>query len=235
MALKLLARRRLIWGLLGLAILYAIAAYMAAPALWKLATRGTLSDRPEMLTRTTDGIAGDPINVAIVGSKADVIKAFVAAGWHPADPITLRSSIEIGLSVVLDRKYADAPVSTLIFEGRKQDLAFEKPIGISADKRNHIRLWEDQADVLGRTAWFASASLDGGVGLSRDTGQITHRIDPDVDAERDLVIKDLEATGQVVKTWSIPGRGATKKSYNGEGDPYFTDGLITVAELKPAS
>jgi hypothetical protein len=235
MARSGVARYRLIWGLAGLIIAYGIVSYLAAPEIWKLATRGSMADRPEMLTRTTDGIAGDPINIALVGSKSEVIKAFVAAGWHPADPITLRSSVDIGLSVVLDRKYADAPVSPLIFEGRKQDLAFEKAVGVSADKRNHIRLWEDKADVLGRTAWFGSASLDGGVGLSRDTGQITHRIDPDVDAERALVVKDLEATGEVVKTWTIPGRGATKKAYNGEGDPYFTDGLIAVAELKPAA
>lgn len=233
MAQKILTRRRLAWGLVGLILAYGAVSYLVAPEIWTVMTRGRIAERPDMLTRTTDGIAGGPINVGIVGSRTEVIKAFVAAGWHPADPITLRSSIDIGLSVVLDRRDADAPVSPLIFEGRKQDLAFEKPVGVSADRRNHIRLWEDKTEIVGRTAWLAAASLDKGVGLSHDTGQITHHIDADVDAERDLVIKDLEATGMVVKTWSIPGRGATKEAFNGEGDPYFTDGLITVAELKP--
>jgi hypothetical protein len=233
MGKPVLSRRQLLWALCALVAAYGIAAYLAAPAIWDMVTRGSISKRPDMLTRTTDGIAGDAINVGLVGSKADVINAFVAAGWHPADPITLKSSIEIGLSVVLDRRYADAPVSPLIFEGRKQDLAFEKPVGVSADRRNHIRIWKDSSEIVGKTAWLASASLDRGVGLSHDTGQITHHIGPDIDAERDLVIKDLEATGMVVKTWSIPGRGATREAFNGEGDPYYTDGLITVAELKP--
>jgi len=34
-----------------------------------------------------------------------------AAGRYPADPITLKSSIEIVCSVLLDRPYKDAPVT----------------------------------------------------------------------------------------------------------------------------
>jgi hypothetical protein len=52
-----------------------------------------------------------------------------AAGWFPADPITLRSSIEIVGSVVLDRPFHDAPVSPLYYDGKKQQLAYEKPDG----------------------------------------------------------------------------------------------------------
>lgn len=233
MASRRLSTRHLAWGILVLLAAYGTVAYFAAPEIWTVMTRGKIADRPEMVTRTTDGIAGDPINIALVGSKENVIRAFVAAGWHPADPITVKSSVEIGLSVVLDRRYADAPVSPLIFEGRKQDLAFEKPVGVSPDRRNHVRLWQDVSEIVGRTGWLGAASMDKSVGLSHDTGQITHHIAPDVDAERNLVIQDLEATGKVAKTWSIPGRGPTKEAFNGEGDPYFTDGMITVAELKP--
>ncbi len=65
-----------------------------------------------------------------------------AAGWYPADPITLKSSIEIVGSVLLDRPYRDAPVSNLYYLGRREDLAYEKPIGASADRRNHVRYWK---------------------------------------------------------------------------------------------
>lgn len=70
-----------------------------------------------------------------------VTRAFAAAGWDPADKITLLSSVEIGLSVVLNRPDLDAAVSALLFEGRNQDLAFEKPMGTSADERHHVRFW----------------------------------------------------------------------------------------------
>ena len=82
-----------------------------------------------MVTRTGQGIPGDPMNVGLVGDKRDVVCAMHAAGWYPADPITLKSSIEIVGSVLLDRPYKDAPVSNLYYLGRREDLAFEKPIG----------------------------------------------------------------------------------------------------------
>ena len=66
-----------------------------------------------MVTRIAGDIPGDALNVGLVGSKEDVLRAMNAAGWFPADPITLSSSIEIVGSVVLDRPYHDAPVSPL--------------------------------------------------------------------------------------------------------------------------
>ena len=57
-----------------------------------------------------------------------------AAGWFPADPVTWRTSVEIVGSVVLDRPYHDAPVSPLYYQGKKEQLAFEKPDGKSADR-----------------------------------------------------------------------------------------------------
>jgi hypothetical protein len=161
------------------------------------------------------------------------MRAFDAANWDPADKITLRSSIDIGLSVVLDRPDLDAPVSALLYEGRKQDLAFEKPVGGSADQRNHVRFWlTDKVGSDGRPLWLGSASFDRGVGLSHDTGQITHHIGPDVDAERNLVISDLTTSGKLSSSYEIPGVGATKEGRNGGGDPYYTDGKALVGVLK---
>ena len=70
------------------------------------------------------------------GVNEDVLRAMHEAGWFPADPITLRTSIEIVGSVVLDRPYRDAPVSPLYYNGKKEQLAFEKPDGRSLSHRN---------------------------------------------------------------------------------------------------
>ena len=101
----------------------------------------------------------------------EVLCAMSAAGWHPADPITLRSSIEIVGSVLLDRPYRDAPVSHLYYNGRRQDLAFEKPAGKSADRRHHVRFWRalDHGQE-GRAVWLGAVTFDRGVGFSRDDG-----------------------------------------------------------------
>jgi hypothetical protein len=217
-----------------LAALYLALAYAFLPTFWTWWDDKESPASTYMLTVTPQGIPGDPINVGLVGSKEQVLRAFAAAKWDPADSITLRSSIEIGASVILERPYPDAPVSTLLYDGRHQDLAFEKPIGKSADQRHHIRLWLVSSDGEdNRPMWLASASFDRGVGLSHDTGQITHHIGPDVDAERDNVIGDLANAGVLLRQYQIPGRGPTSSGRNGGGDPYFTDGMVTVGVLAP--
>lgn len=214
---------------------YLAVSYFLVPELWLFHDDRRKSPLNAMVTSTEQGIPGDPINVGLVGSKEQIIRAFNAAGWDAADKVTLRSSVDIGLSVVLDRPDLDAPVSPLFYEGRKQDLAFEKPVGRSADQRNHVRFWQTTKPAEGNgPLWLGSASFDRGVGLSHDTGQITHHIGPDLDAERDLVIGDLVDAGQVAQTYEIPGVGATKTGRNGGGDPYYTDGKALVGVLKPA-
>ncbi|PSH63041.1 MULTISPECIES: LssY C-terminal domain-containing protein [Phyllobacterium] len=227
--------RMAVSGLIALLITYFLIAYFVVPEIWILRDAGR-ADFGKMVTTTEQDIPGDPINVGLVGSKEEVIRGFAAASWDPADKITLRTSIDIGLSVVLDRPDLDAPVSALLFDGRKQDLAFEKPVGKSADRRNHVRFWlTKKTGADGRPLWLGSASFDRGVGLSHDTGEITHHIGPNIDAERDLVISDLLKAGQLSSTYEIRGIGATRTGRNGGGDPYFTDGEALVGVLRQAA
>ena len=105
--------------------LYVLVSYLVLPATWTRVEHEPGLSKRAMVTSTAQGIPGGPINVGLIGSREDVVAAFHAAGWYPADPVTLRSSIEIIGSVLLDRPYNDAPVSPLYFDGRREDLAFE--------------------------------------------------------------------------------------------------------------
>jgi hypothetical protein len=225
-------RRRYIVVLATVIVCYVTVSYLILPATWsRIEHEPGLAGRP-MVTKTAQGIPGDPINVGLTGSREDVVSAFHVAGWHPADPITLKTSLEIIGSVVLDRPYKDAPVSPLFFEGRREDLAFEKPHGVSADRRQHVRLWlvlEKGADA--GPVWLGSASFDSGVTLSRDTGQVTHKISPSIDGERDRLMSDLNQAQMVMSIHQTKGIGPTLNGRNGEGDPYYTDGEIWVATL----
>jgi hypothetical protein len=218
--------------LAGLLAAYLLLAYFMLPALWSHHEHEPGLASLPMVTRTASDIPGDALNVGLVGSKGDILHAMHAAGWSPADPITLRSSIEIVGSVVLDRPYHDAPVSPLFYEGKKEQLAFEKPDGRSADRRHHVRFWEVlDRGTDARPVWLGSITFDRGVGLSHDTGQVTHHIAPDIDAERDLLMRDLCDAGMVQNLFQISGTGPTLFGRNGEGDPYYTDGEIDVATL----
>ena len=228
----IVGKRRALIILAGVLLLYLMTAYLALPALWNHHEHDPGLASLPMVTRTSAGIPGDPLNVGLVGSREDVLRAMHAAGWFPADPVTLRTSIEIVGSVVVDRPYPGAPVSPLYYEGQKQQLAFEKPDGRSADKRHHVRFWmvlEKGSDD--RPVWLGSITFDRAVGLSRDTGQVTHHIAADIDAERDLLMRDLSAAGMVENLFQISGIGPTMFARNGEGDPYYTDGEIYLATL----
>jgi LssY C-terminus len=113
------SKRRWLFVLAAAAILYLALAYVVLPALWSHHEHEPGLASLPMVTRTSTGIPGDALNVGLVGDKEDVLRAMHAAGWFPADPITLRSSVEIVGSVVLDRPYHDAPVSPLFYDEKR--------------------------------------------------------------------------------------------------------------------
>src|SRR4051794_5537174 len=104
-------RSRYFWLLGAVISIYVFVSYLILPATWaRIEREPGLSKRP-MVTSTAQGIPGDAINVGLTGMKEDVVSAFHAAGWYPADPVTLRTSLEIIGSVLLNRSYKEAPVS----------------------------------------------------------------------------------------------------------------------------
>jgi hypothetical protein len=224
--------RRLAAAAISAVAAYVVLAYVFAPFFWRHFEHQPRLAEMEAITRTSLGIPGDAINVGLVGTEDDVLCAMNAAGWKPADPVTLRSSLRIVRSVLFDRPYEGAPVSPLFYDNRKQDLAFEKPSGKSATTRHHVRFWKAlDAGEDGRPVWLGSATFDDSVGVSHYTGQMTHHVAPDIDAERDLLSNDLAAANKVETSYSVSGVGPTLFARNGGGDPYFTDGDIAFAKL----
>ncbi|MGA0562150.1 LssY C-terminal domain-containing protein [Ancylobacter sp. VNQ12] len=227
------AAHALWWGLAAILVWGALA-YVMLPRLWTHHERQPGIKHLPMVTQTKQGIPGDPIDIGLVGTREDVIRSMYAAGWQPADPVTLKSSIEIVGSVLLRRPDPQAPVSPLYYDGRVEDLAFEKEVGRSANRRDHVRFWKVMdAGTEGAPVWLGSATYDRGVGLSHYTGAVTHHIGPDVDAVRDLIIGDLKAAGVVRDIYQVTGLGPTLFGRNGGGDRYYTDGELWFARLMP--
>ena len=221
--------------LLSLIIAYTLLAYVVLPAFWTHYEHQKGLAALPMVTRTAQGIPGDPLNVGLIGHQSELVCAMHAAGWYPADRITLKSSIEIVGSVLLDRPYRDAPVSNLYYLGRREDLAFEKPDGRSADHRHHVRFWKvlDEGQEK-RPVWLGDAAFDRSVGVSGYTGAVTHHIDGDIDAERKFLLTELEAAGMVEAKYQVTGIGPTVAGRNGGGDLYYTDGEVWILRLVEA-
>ena len=193
-----------------------------------------LADLPRV-TRTKRGISGDPLNVAFIGSLEDLHLAMLEAGWFPADPITLKSSLKIATGTIFHRTYVDAPVSNLVVWNRHQDLAFEQPAGKDPRRRHHVRFWRAALlDANGRPLWVGAATFDTHVGFSHTTGGITHHIDAEIDKERDKLVTDLRRTGNLASVYWVDGFHDKLTGKNGGGDPYHTDGRLEVGVLVTA-
>ncbi len=212
---------------------YALFAYVVMPASWRQYHRLAGSREPFGVTRTAEGIAADPLNVALVGTRGEVVEALRAAGWCPADRITIQSGLRDATSVLFHRPYASAPVSTHLLWGRPQDLAFEQIVGGSPRRRHHVRLWQATRPLDPRsTVWLGAATYDLRVGFSSYTGEIIHHIEPRVDAERDRLMQDLGGAGLLARMDCIAGLRAPGRDRNGSGDDYETDGRLCVAVLR---
>ncbi|MCI0333601.1 MAG: LssY C-terminal domain-containing protein [Planctomycetes bacterium] len=220
--------------LLGLLVIYLLAAYVVAPYGWKRYARHdpSFDDNPR-ITQTKDGHPGDPLNVSLIGTEEQIDTIMQAAKWYPAAALGLRSDLKIAADTVLKRPDDKAPVSKLYLFGRKEDLAFEQPVGNNPRQRHHVRFWKtaDKNDD-GRPIWMGSASYDERVGFSHTTGQITHHIAPDVDAERDHLFDDLKKTGDLAEDYAVDGFHKQVEGRNGGGDRWYTDGRLFVGVTK---
>jgi hypothetical protein len=229
------SRRKQVLVAVGvLLVVYLVVAYLVMPFLWNRYTNRhpSLADIPG-ITHTKNGIPGDPVNVALIGTQAEVLKIMVAAKWYPADPLTLHSCLEIAAASVLKHPYDKAPVSNLILFDRKQDLAFEQPVSADPRQRHHVRFWKtDRADPAGRPLWVGAAIFDQGEGFSHTTGQVTHHTAADIDTERDKLFRDLEQTGYFSEVFLVPEFHKILNGHNGGGDPWHTDGSLHAGVIK---
>ena len=183
-------------------------------------------------TTTAQGRQGDAINVAFIGTEEELHRMFAAAGWYAADAITMETSIRIAADVVVHKPYAHAPVSDLYVWDRKQDAAFEQPVGDSPKQRHHVRFWcSPELDRNGEPLWLGAATYDERVELSRTTGGITHKIGPEIDRERNKLVNDAARAGVLDGYYWVDPFHKDRQGRNGGGDPYVTDGRLAVGVI----
>ena len=239
------ADNRLPW-ILATAVTYVIAAYVVLPRAVRMSLKVLQRKRVPRYTITGDGLPGDPVNLVLKGTRAQLDAAF-AAGWLQADPLTLASSWRMVRTFLLNRPYPTAPFSTLYLYGRGQDVGFQKAIDNSPRRRHHVRFWalslERTEAMLGRVSfwmnddrpgdhgevfWIGAGTKDTGFSLTRLTFQVTHATDADTNAERNFIITELKQSGVIGEVNVYQPRQrlpATRVNH------YVTDGEIGAASL----
>ncbi|MFV0434604.1 MAG: LssY C-terminal domain-containing protein [Leucobacter sp.] len=226
------------FGILFFVVFWVILAYLVLPRLHRILTTVYVPDYFIGRTRTSDGLLGDPINLAVRGTAPQLHEALEQAGWTRADPITLRSTWGIIASTLTRRSYDRAPVSPLFLFGRKQDFAYQQEVEGNPAKRHHVRFWRTPDGWLlpggARVDWLAAGTFDRAVGLSLFTLQITHKIDADIDVERDHVIATVRDANRHAELEVLIDFSTGYHSRNGGGDSIRTDGNLPILDVRSA-
>ena len=216
-------------------VFWAALAYLVLPRVHRILTRIYLPDYFIGRARTSDGLLGDPVNLALLGSEDQVHAAMRRAGWTRADDVDLASSRRIILSTLTRRSYEEAPVSPLFIFGRQQDFAYQQEVDGSPGKRHHVRFWRCPPGwVLPggvRVDWLAAGTYDRSVGLSLFTLQITHKIAENTDDERDHILAALTQAVPEADVTVIRDFSTGYHARNGGGDTISTDGDLPVVDL----
>jgi hypothetical protein len=232
---------------------YILGAYILIPGIMRIIRIFIKPNHIPHYSTTPDGLASDPVNIGVVGTRDQVIKAMTAAGWHLADKRTIGTVLKMGVAIVLRKPYLNAPFSNLYLFGRKQDLGFQLPVNDSPNSRHHVRFWSCsplisdiekrhisfwQRHILKepkaeRQLWLGAASLDVGLGIIMHNAQLTHAVHPDTDAERNLIVKMLSKAGRVRSKKVIKVGEAYKLRNRVFRTHLKTDGKVVILTLKP--
>lgn len=228
------------WQVVTLLVFWVVVSYLALPRLHRILSQIYVPNYFIGRTRTSDGLLGDPVNLAVRGDERQIHHAMKAAGWHRADEITAASTWAIIVSTLSRRSYPAAPVSPLLLFGRRQDFAYQQEVDGDPGQRHHVRFWKCPSGWLlpgGHQAdWLAAGTYDKSVGLSLFTLQFTHKIEANTDVERDYIVDSVTAADPAVDVDVIADFSSGYHSRNGGGDTIVTDGnlpILRLAEVTP--
>src|SRR5450432_4497539 len=190
-----------------------------------------VASMPSRTHATARRLPSDLTNVAIVGSSERIAAAFAAAGWSAARPLSFRRRVQWLRAIGERHGFESAPMSSLSLNGAQADMSWEKGLN-DISKRHHIRLWKQPGAWEGQDVWIGAATRDVDFGFLRPGRPFTHKIEADVDRERDKVAYDLAFTG-CTKTLDWAARtNVPRVADNGTGDAMTTDTRLAVVELK---
>ena len=172
----------------------------------------------------------DVTNLMFLGTEESLTAAFKEAGWMPAQRLNGESKLETFRAIVEQRGYQEAPVSTILLDGRAPDLVFEK-LTNTFNARHHLRVWRRPDLFNGRQVWVCAATHDIGIDFSEQDHTFIHKIDSHIDLARAKVVNDLLFTGRVTALSLVARPEVPTSGYNATGDQFLTDGAMAVLQF----
>jgi hypothetical protein len=179
------------------------------------------------------GNPGDMVNFVIVGTQEHAQAALEAADWHLADVDSKEAGLKAVLNTYQKKDYLEMPMSHLYLFDRMQDFGYEQAQAFSVvASRHHFRMWKAPFTWNGEVVFVGAGTHD--VGFEKDvrSGHRTHKIDPNVDLERENIAQSLQKSGKTKSmTYYLPPN-PVQDAKNASGGGYHSDGRLLVVFLQ---
>ena len=182
-------------------------------------------------TSTPKGRDADVVNLAFIGSQEQVQKAFDAAGWKTGDAMRRSTALHEIHAFLVVGNYAHGPMSKQLLNGKAADSTWEKGLD-SLAKRHHLRIWSARETFQGQSIWLSAATREIEASLSLRKREFVHHVDPNIDSEREMVVRDLRLAGCVDRVHVDRRSRMPHAVVNATGDDLYTDAAITFVKLK---
>jgi len=178
------------------------------------------------------GNPGDMVNFLIIGNEDQMKQVFTNAGWVHVDADVQATVLAGFLASMSKESYLTMPMSPLYLFGRQQDYgwAHAEPITVVAS-RNHLRVWKAPFTVEGRMVWVGAATHDIGFEKDQRNNGLTHKIDPNIDLERDYVEKTLSTTGLVTEVTHFLPQNPMQEAKTATGGSFHSNGQVLILKL----
>jgi hypothetical protein len=171
----------------------------------------------------------DVVNLLFIGSSEEVHRAFQAAGWNGSIPLSTRSSIRAIRAIAERTAFPNAPMRTLLADGAAPDMNWQKCLN-TFTKRHHLRVWKRPQEFRGKPVWASAATHDVSVAFSPRYGFV-HKINYNIDPEREKVINDLLLTGCVSGVVNVPRDDSVRFASGTGREGVQTDGVLAAVLL----
>jgi hypothetical protein len=190
----------------------------------------------QLPTRTLDTKSheADLINMAFIGTRAELAEAFEGAGWKQSDSVSWQSVKRQFYFFLAKSSYATAPMSRQLFDGRPPDLTLEKTFD-SYSRRDHLRIWKLESTVDDVPLWVGTAVRETGATLSVTRMGFMHHVSEDLEEEQRAIQRHLLAAECIDSVAKLERAGMDKAVINATGEVLRTDGGVMVLRVKACS
>jgi hypothetical protein len=197
--------------------------------------RQSASDLAEMIrflpprVLNGEGREGDMLNLIFLAKEDDLQAAFARAGWLKVE----KSTPQIVWHLLWQRKrYTKLPMDKLYVFGRPQDYSYSLPDPDSiVARRHHLRIWKTDRDMDGIPLWVGAATHDVAIEFVKHRFRLFHKIDPNVDEEREFIAGNLAETWQLTREQYLRCAEPVFNAQTATGQEYYSDSRMLFLEL----